>query len=164
MKIHFSSFIPFFLPSLLSLPRFSFDGHPPSLKLMLSCISSLTGIRASGAFDQGGSSQALPKKRHPAGGNRGDEGLEDNPRYVQDPPVERSHILYWYPGCRQAGCYWAYSVKLTTFKRLKIWFFLALVVLSGHFIWGCWLLYLCNSENIGARAKKGKREEGRRVQ
>lgn len=34
-----------------------------------------------------------PQSEHPAGGNRGDEGLEDNPRYGWDPPLENSYIL-----------------------------------------------------------------------
>lgn len=81
--------------------HFSLNWLSPSLKLILYFISSLTGIRTSGAADQGGCSQALPKKRCPTRGNGGDEGLEDNPGYVQVPPVERSPILLWYP--RQAG-------------------------------------------------------------
>lgn len=34
-----------------------------------------------------------PKKRHPARSSSRDEGLDGNPRYVQDPPVENSHIF-----------------------------------------------------------------------
>lgn len=48
-------FIPRFLASLLTLPRFSFNWLPPSLKLFLRFVSSLTG--ASEAAQECGSSQ-----------------------------------------------------------------------------------------------------------
>lgn len=92
-----------------------------------------------------------PEKRHPTGGWRGDEGLKDNPRYIQDPPVERSHVLYWYLGCRrQAGSYRDYSVKLC-----------CVVVLPGCFIGACWRLYLCNPRKHRCKCIEGWERGGK---
>lgn len=119
----------------------SVDAVPPSDSRLMSFISSqesesvehLTRVTAAGP---------CPKKRHPTGGWRGDEGLKDNPRYIQDPPVESSHILYWHLGCRrQAGSYRDYSAKPC-----------CVAVPPGCFIRGCYCYICVTSENISASA------------
>lgn len=89
--------IPFFLPSLLTLSYFICNKYSAFLHLCCNLlllqqepepVQHLTRVEAS---------RPDPKKWHPTGDKRGDEGLVDNPRYVQELPVKKSHILYWYP-------------------------------------------------------------------
>lgn len=102
------------------------------------------------------------RKRHPTRGNGGDKGLE---RIIQGTskslPLRSPLLFSWYPRSGPAACNGDYRVK--TYYLLKtqnIGGFVLAVLFRPFIASGCWLLYLCNSENKGASANKDHREEG----